>query len=141
MTSGEKLVGNSNGVFKVRSIRRKIEAERWDVTQIGAVDSFPWKPYHGSEDDKILIRPPTAAVPKNLSDQPTEKSQVEDPTPRPFSIQRRDLVNFGYTPGCPGCYAAANEKKYRPHTGECRRRLEEAMTADDGDSLKQQEWQ
>ena len=46
MTSGEKIVGNSDGVFKVRSIRRKIEAERWDPVQIGAIDSFPWKPYH-----------------------------------------------------------------------------------------------
>ena len=79
-----------------------------------------------------MIRPPTAIVPKTLSEQQIERSQVEDPTPRPFSIQRRDLVNFGYTPGCPGCYAAANDKKYRPHTGECRRRLEEAMTTDDG---------
>ena len=100
MTSGEKIVCNSNGLFKVRFIRRKIEAERWGTTQIGADDSSPWKPYHGSEDAEIMIRPPTAIIPKSLSEQPTEKSRIEDPTPRPFSIQRRDLVNLGYTPGC-----------------------------------------
>ena len=30
LTSGEKLDGNSEGIFKVRSIRRKLEAERWE---------------------------------------------------------------------------------------------------------------
>ena len=41
LTSGEKLVGNAQGVFKVRSIRRKLEADRWDVDQINTVNSFP----------------------------------------------------------------------------------------------------
>ena len=68
LTSGEKLVGNGQGVFKVRSIRRKLEAERWDVDQINAVTSFPWKPYEGSEDDRILLRSPAAAVERNLTD-------------------------------------------------------------------------
>ena len=54
-----------------------------------------------------------------------------EPTPRPFAIQRRDLINYGYTPGCPGCYAAANDRKYRPHTNECRRRIEDTMAKDE----------
>ena len=99
--------------------------------QINAVNSFPWKPYEGSEDDKILIRPPTAIVPKNLTEEAIERSRLGEPTPRPFAIQRRDLINYGYTPGCPGCYAAANDRKYRPHTNECRRRIEDAMATDD----------
>lgn len=131
LTSGEKLVANGQGVFKVRSIRRRLEAERWDVDHINAVNSFPWKPYEGSEDDRILIRPPIATVPKNLTEEAIERSGLGDPTPRPFAIQRRDIINYGYTPGCPGCYAAANDRKYRPHTNECRGRIVDAMATDD----------
>ena len=86
----------------MRSIRRKIKADRWDIGQINAVNSFPWKPYEGSEDDKILIKPPTAAVPRNLTDDQVQRSRLGEPTPRPFAIQRRDLINYGYTPGCQG---------------------------------------
>ena len=115
----------------MRSIRRKLEAERWDPMQIGDITASPWKPYEGTDDDRILIRPPTAAVPRTMSDDVVYRSRIGEPTPRPFSIQRRDLINYGYTPSCPGCYAAANDKKYRPHTNECRRRIEEAMAADE----------
>ena len=66
------------------------------------MNSFPWIPYEGSEDDRILIRPPTAAVPKNFTDDAIERSRLGGPTPRTFAIQRRDLINYGYTPGCPG---------------------------------------
>ena len=65
-----------------------------------------------------------------MTDDPIDRSRLGEPTPRPFAIQRRDLINYGYTPGCPGCYAAAKDKKYRSHTNECRRRIEETMAAD-----------
>ena len=42
MAFGEKRVWNNNGVFNAWSTRRKIEAERWDPTEIGSIDSFPW---------------------------------------------------------------------------------------------------
>ena len=51
LSSGEKLIGNEEGIFKVRSIRRKLESERWDLKQLDQISSFPWKPYHGTEDD------------------------------------------------------------------------------------------
>lgn len=131
LSSGEKLVGNEDGVFKVRSVRRKLESDRWDVSQLEGISSFPWKPYQGSEDDKILIRPPIPAAPKGVSDQEVERTHDGEPAPRPFSIQRRDLINFGYTPGCPGCYASANDRRYKPHTNACRQRLEKAMLEND----------
>lgn len=53
-----------------------------------------------------------------------------EPTPRPFSIQKNYLINYKYTPSCLGCYAAANDRKYRPHTNEYRRLIEEAMPSD-----------
>ena len=105
----------------------KLESDRWDVSQLEGISRFSWKPYKGSEDNKILIRPPIPAAPKGVSDQEVEKTHDGEPTPRPFSIQRRDLINFGYTPGCPGCYASANDRRYKPPTNACRQNVEKAM--------------
>ena len=45
--------------------------------------------------------------------------------PKTSRITCKDMINFGYTPECPGCRAAANDLKHRPHTAECRIKLEE----------------
>ena len=59
-----------------------------------------------------------------------DKQRDGEAVPRPFSIQRRDLINYGHT----GCYAAANDRKYNPHTTQCRDRLEKAMLDDETQS-------
>ena len=51
--------------------------------------------------------------------------------PRSFAITRRDLVDYGYTLSCPGCYAAANDKKHKPHTAVCRDRIAKALSEDE----------
>ena len=45
MQTGEELVAKSEGVCKTRSIRRRIESERWDPTEIAKVTGTPWKPH------------------------------------------------------------------------------------------------
>ena len=127
LSSSEELVGNEDGIFKVRSVTRKLESDKWDVSQLEKISSFPWKPYQASEDDRLHIRPPIPAAPKGVSDQEVERTHDGEPTQRPFSIQRRDIVNFCYTPGCPGCYASAKDRRYKPHTNAFRGRLEKAM--------------
>ena len=134
LTSGEKLVGTPDGVLKVRTVRRKLESERWDATHIEGLTSFPWKPYIQSEDDKVLIRPPVAVRPSDADKLEVPLQRDGDLAPRTFSIQRKDLVNYGYTPSCPGCYAAANDRKHRAHTADCRARIEKAMLEDEGGS-------
>ena len=43
-------------------------------------------------------------------------------------IRAEDLEKHGYTGGCPGCIWYSNKiGLHRGHTGECRRRPEEAM--------------
>ena len=53
-----------------------------------------------------------------------------DVAPRKIRIDRKDLMNHGFTPQCPGCYAAANDLNSRPHTLQCRKRIEEALSKD-----------
>ena len=41
LSSGEKRVGDEEGVFKVRSVRRKLKSERCGVSQLEGISSFP----------------------------------------------------------------------------------------------------
>ena len=130
LNSGEKIVATEDGIIKVRSIRRKLESERWNVEDHMLIKRFPWRPYEASEEDEVHIRPPqpVTPVPRDAAPQQQRDGEV---VPRPFSITKRDLVNYGYTPGCPGCLAAANDRRYKPHTLNCRQRIEKALLEDE----------
>ena len=111
MNTGERVIATEDGIIKVRSIRRKMESERWSVDECANVRRFPWRPDADCEDDEVHIR---AALPVTPPAEDVDaKARVQrdgDAVPRPFSIQRRDLINYGYTPGFPGCLAAANDR-------------------------------
>ena len=72
-----------------------------------------------------------SATPQGKAEVVVQKARDGNPIPRAFSILRKDLINFGYTPGCPGCREAANDLKHKAHTFECRVRLEKAMLEDE----------
>ena len=131
LNSGEKVVATENGIIKVRSIRRRLEFERWNIEEHQWINKFPWRPYSNSEEDEVHIRPPQPVTPDAVHGESVQRQRDGDPVPRPFSITRKDLINDWYTPGCPGCQAAANDFRYKPHTVACRQRLETAMLADD----------
>ena len=113
--TGEKLIATSEGVCKTRSIRRRIESERWDPEEIKKVTGTPWKPYLYSENDELLTRPPPPAIDRLEGRDRVPREVDIAPVPRSFAITRRDLVNYGYTPSCPGCYAAANDRKHKSY--------------------------
>ena len=134
MHTGEKLVATTNSVCKARSIKRSIESERWDAEEISKVNGTPWKPYLYSEDDQLLSRAPAPAVVDDPSN-PKRICEVDkEAVPRSFSIQRKYLVNHGYTPGCQGCYAAANDRTHKPHTPGCRARIAKALMDDEAEA-------
>ena len=129
LETSEKLIGTPEGIIKVRSINRCPEDRRWDVGEIEKIVGTPWKPYVNLEDDRLKARvpaPPEEAEPKEAVD----KDLNMDPEPRGFMIQRSDLTKYGYTPDCPGCYAARNTKKHKRHTPICRDRVKELMAND-----------
>ena len=122
----EHVVGNASGVFKARSIRRKPSESRWDPKQIADVMGTPWKPYNLTESDSLRVSlPEMQEVPL-----PVERTVAEDQSPKMVTIERRDLERLGYTPSCPGCYAARNNRPYRAHTDHCRQRIQRAMMED-----------
>ena len=55
--SGEKVVATENGIIKMRSIKRRLESERWNEHEQQWINRFPWKPYSDSETDDVHVRP------------------------------------------------------------------------------------
>ena len=93
----------------------------------------PWKPYGFTDDDRVLIRLPTPVKPRSEELAEQVRKLEEDAAPRKFRIEKRDVINYKSTPGCPGCYAALNNKSHKPHTNMCRDRIEKAMLEDELD--------
>ena len=134
MESSEMLVGTSEGVFKVRSIRRKPDGQRWDADQVCSVIGVPWKPYQFTDNDRLLIRLQKRSDSKEV--EVKERPPDEDPAPRGIIIGKKDLITHGYTPSCPGCYAARHNIKYKPQTPECRERIYRALQPVDSNSKR-----
>jgi len=61
-TSGEKYVGNADGVFKVQSMIRLPPEERWDGALLKAVKGVPWKPVPGLEGTYEVPTPPMPVI-------------------------------------------------------------------------------
>ena len=86
LSSGESLVGNSEGVFRTRSIYRKPLEQRWSIKDVLAVRGLPWKPYQNTDDDRILVRIPTAT--EEDEDQRRARAAADpDYKPRTFKIE------------------------------------------------------
>ena len=50
---------------------------------------------------------------------------------RRLYIRRKDVEKYGYTEGCEGCKRMRAGMSAKPHTQECRTRMEEAMKEDE----------
>ena len=70
-------------------------------------------------------------VPNRVEGDQESRERDGEPVPRSFSIQKRDLINYGYTPGCPGRLASPNDRRYKAYTVNCGHRVEAAMLGDD----------
>lgn len=90
MQTGEKLVATSEGVCKTRSIRRRLETERWDPIETAKVTGTPRKPYLHSDKDELLTQPPPPAIEKIASDEQAKHETDLQAVPRNFAILRRD---------------------------------------------------
>ena len=51
LNSGEKVVATENGIIKVRSIRRRLKFERWNIEEHQWINKFPWRPYSNSQEE------------------------------------------------------------------------------------------
>ena len=83
LSSDEHYVGTENGVSRMRSIWRKVEAERWNKAALDRMVGSPWEP-----------------VPPGMK--PKQKRHVY------ITLER--AARHGWTVGCPRCHDWENKK-------------------------------
>ena len=89
------------------------------------MQGVPWKPYGWSDEDKLKIALPDTGSPTEVT-----LTKPKELIPRSFRITKSDLVKYGHTPQCPGCFADRNSKVHKPHSAKCRERLAESLMSD-----------
>ena len=118
-----KDIDAKDGTTRTTGTRRAKENEQ-DIKERATEEK-------GSESDELLTRTPPPALEKPEDFDNKKQEADRQLVPRRFAITRRDLVNCGYTPSCPGCYAAANDREHKPHTSKGRDRIAKAMADDE----------
>lgn len=120
--SGESIVGGPNGIVKSRTIKRKPEAERWDLTNEKHVSGVPWRI---SEDDPEQDGLMASSVRMEVEAQRHEPSAETVPIPRRVHLTKEDFAEFGYTSKCQGCKSLLRGTARQGHTEQCRKRMED----------------
>ena len=102
--TGEYIVGDSAGVWKTRTVRRKIESKRWNKDKMKLVGWVPWTvnlkdPNVDGEGMKLDVTVMDQHYRDQLRGQRVELEKVS----RNFYLKEHDFESHGYTEHCPGC--------------------------------------
>ena len=103
--SAECFIGNADGVFRAREIRRLEPQDRWDTEAINSVIGAPWRRTDGKW---TLDRPGVRVDPIPIPPLPFEGARIQRER-----ITKQDIDEFGATIGCPGCNAVKDNKRNR----------------------------
>ena len=117
--SAECFIGNADGVFRAREIRRLEPQDRWDTKAIHSVIGVPWRMTDGRW---TVDRPEVHVDPIPIPPLPFEGARIQRER-----ITKKDIDEFGATVGCPGCNAIKDNKRAQAHSDRCRRRIEECL--------------
>ena len=115
-TTAEVIVGNRNGVWLTRTVRRKPAKERWDRSNLEMVVAVPWRK---NEDDPKMDGERLKSEVIVMDKEYKEKLEAEEhvPVPKRVYISRENLEEFGFTARCPGCMSllrgTARQAHYR----------------------------
>ena len=126
-TTGEFMIGDKLGIWRTRTLRRKVMEERWSRENLDLVGGIPWRisdgdPKGDGEPMKIGLKLPEAEKTELV-----REAEEREKAPRRFPIERKDLEDFGFTQGCQGCKAILKKTARQGHSEECRRRLGNLM--------------
>ena len=128
MKTTELMVGNSDGIHMMRTIRRQVEDSRWNQSNIEEIKTTVSEAFGGADSDGALV------VPARLSPAEPAVSRGGRFQPRPVYMRPKDFEKYGFTGGCPGCVALQSGLGHkRNHSDECRHRMEEEMLHDPED--------
>ena len=129
---GEYIVGDGAGVWKTRTVKRKIESERWNKDTIKLVGGVPWKvnledPNVDGEGMKLDV----TVMDQHYRDQLRSQREEFEKVPRNFYLKERDFESHGHTEGCPGGISLLKRGTRLAQSKGCRVRVEDAMKDDE----------
>ena len=135
--SNEHIVVLKNGgpAIKVRTVRPRSEGDRWSVGAIKEVVATLDAPNPKDESQTDLrSERNTKGLDFGVSgghQLPRQRVEREPGLVRNFRINNRILEKYGPTMGCKGCESKIVGGDAKPHSVECRAKLEELMRADE----------
>ena len=128
-STGEVIVGNREGVWRTRTIQRKVESERWARINMEFIGGTPWRMSEGGETEGEGMKQEVRIMDKEYR----ERMRLEEcePVPRQVYIRKEDLETLGYTEGCPGCKSILRGTARQAHSIGCRKRIEKELEGTD----------
>ena len=155
--SGEHVVIKQSGdAVRCRTIKRVPQEERWSADRIFAIKGTPRLPAPSRKDPEKLegilvdeeaaLSPQQARQPRAREEAPRRGTGADlEPPEARFSDDVRDLrisdrvlAKYGFTQSCDGCEWKQHKSpgsSRKPHSTECRRRIQEAMEKDEIDKF------
>ena len=129
--SGEIIVGDKEGVWKVRTCRRKPKEERWNQSNSELIGGVPWNTNSDDpEADGDELKGVIKLEARRLEEKEAEEVKDAVEAPRSFAITQADLEKYGYSEKCQGCKSRIRNTARQPHSGECRQRLQKLMAGE-----------
>ena len=129
------ILGNGGPAIKVRTVKPRPEGDKWSAEAIEAIVATPDVPNPKDETQRDLRSERNTKGldfgAKGGHELPRQRTQHEPGLTRNFRIGNRLLEKYGVTPGCKGCEAKLAGDDAKPHSAECRARIEDAMLKDD----------
>ena len=122
--TGASLFLSERGLLRGTRVQRKTADQQWDNEFIRKCRGVPWM-LNGEEPE---VRPPP--VPAIMM--PILEAIVRTPQQRRRYILKQDVARYGPTPECEACttLAAGAQRVTKPHSDECRARMEELLQRD-----------
>ena len=124
---------SERGLLRGARDQRKTADQQWDNEFVRKGRGVPWM--LTGEEPEPEVRPPQVLA----LVMPAPKATVRAPQQRRRCILKQDVARCGPTPGCEASVALAggSQRATKPHSDECRARMDELMQRDE-DALVQQ---
>ena len=127
-SSGEFIVGDTQGVWKTRTMRRRPAEEKWDSENLELVGGVPWRTSEADKnaDGEALKMEVPEAVRMAPEEERKEEESEELVVPRNVYLKKADFEMHGYSKDCRGCKSMLRGTAKVQHSPECRKRVMEA---------------
>ena len=136
LIDGTARVGTPTGVVKARTIKRRLEDERWRRGEVEAIHGTTWCPVPGVP---AGVLPNAVPAPTDVPPPPPEECTEPGLMARRMRLLPRHFDEFGYTHGCEGCRAQREQIGSKNHSEICRKRIETLISAKSTEGREQVE--